>query len=138
MAVRAGVKEFRLLPLFGHGLWSGVDPFKPATGAAVATQQVAVLTRASIRWSKANLFWKSVPAVADDLSQSFRPVFTAGIGEFPIIRQATFSVWNNEEEMKDFAYQHKAHKKVIELTKQHKWYTEELFYRFAVVEATEG
>ncbi|MFM8914512.1 MAG: hypothetical protein ACKOE6_16575 [Flammeovirgaceae bacterium] len=134
MAAKADVTKFLLQPLFGHGLWSGVDPFKPAIAPTSDTQKVAVLTRASIRWGKAKLFLKNVPAVADDLNESFRPIFTAGIGEIPVIRQATFSVWNSEAEMKKFAYQHQAHKKVIELTKQHNWYSEELFYRFAVVE----
>jgi hypothetical protein len=134
MATQAEVTHFQLQPLFGHGLWSGVDPFQQLKSEKAHTQKIAVLTRASIRWSKAKLFWQNVPAVADDLTESFQPIFTAGIGEIPVIRQATFSVWNNEEEMKKFAYHHKAHKKVIELTKQHNWYSEELFYRFAVVE----
>lgn len=134
MAAKATVQQFHLQPLFGHGLWSGVDPFKSSIVKEEKSKKVAVLTRASIRWSKAKLFWQNVPTVADDLSQSFRPIFTAGIGEIPYIRQATFSVWNSEEEMKRFAYQHEAHKRVIALTKQHNWYSEELFYRFVVVD----
>jgi hypothetical protein len=133
MSMRAEVKSFDLLPLFGHGLWSGVDPFAHLKILSSPSPKIAVLTRASIRWSKVKLFWANVPAVADDLNQSFRPEFTAGIGEIPYIRQATFSVWKSEQEMKNFAYQNDAHKKVIEMTKQHNWYSEELFYRFAVL-----
>lgn len=132
LQAKAEVKSFQLLPLFGHGLWSGIDPFAHLKVEPTPASKIAVLTRASIKWSKAKLFWENVPAVADDLNQSFRPEFTAGVGEIPYIRQATFSVWKSEQEMKNFAYQHAAHKKVIEMTKQHNWYSEELFYRFAV------
>ena len=133
LQAKSEVTSFHLLPLFGHGLWSGVEPFGHLKTTNLQSKKVAVLTRASIKWSKAKLFWQNVPAVSEDLNQSFRPEFTAGIGEIPYIRQATFSVWSSEEEMKKFAYQHAAHKKVIEMTKQHNWYSEELFYRFAVV-----
>jgi hypothetical protein len=133
LQAKSEVTSFHLLPLFGHGLWSGVDPFSHLKKTDLQSKKIAVLTRASIKWSKAKLFWQNVPAVSEDLNQSFRPEFTAGIGEIPYIRQATFSVWSSEEEMKKFAYQHEAHKKVIEMTKQHNWYSEELFYRFAVV-----
>lgn len=130
---KAEVTSFYLVPLFGHGLWSGVDPFGHLKMPNIQSQKIAVLTRASIKWGKAKLFWQNVPAVSEDLNQSFRPEFSAGIGEIPYIRQATFSVWGSEEEMKKFAYQHEAHKKVIEMTKHYNWYSEELFYRFAVV-----
>jgi len=133
LKAKASAVDFQLQPLFGHGLWSGRDPFGHLKRDGIQPKKIAVLTRASIKWNKAKLFWQSVPAVADDLNSSFKPEFSAGIGEIPYIRQATFSIWSSEQEMKNFAYQNEAHKKVIEMTKQHKWYSEELFYRFAVV-----
>ncbi len=132
MKKKATVKTFYLLPTFGHGLWGGRDPFLSLI-TKVPPTKIAVLTRASIKWNKAKLFWDNVPSVATDLSNSFQPEFTAGVGEAPYIRQATFSVWKSDEEMKKFAYQNPAHKKVMELTKVHQWYSEELFYRFSVI-----
>jgi hypothetical protein len=134
MSTKAEAKTFHLKPTFGHGQWDKRDPFKDLVTATSPNQKIAVLTRASIRWRKVKLFWDNVPSVATDLSNSFQPEFTAGIGEIPYIRQATFSVWGSEEEMKKFAYQNEAHRKVIEMTKAHQWYSEELFYRFQVVE----
>lgn len=133
LAQKASVKNFKLQPLFGNGTWSGRDPFAEINAPLTQATKIAVITRASIKWRKAKLFWESVPGVADDLTNKFNPEFTAGMGEIPYIRQATFSVWNNEEEMKRFAYQNNAHKKVIAMTKEHQWYSEDLFYRFAVL-----
>jgi hypothetical protein len=134
MKAKAEVKSFYLQPTFGHGNWAGRDPFAEYICKEPSDKKIAVLTRASIRWKMAKLFWASVPPVAKDLYDSFQPEFTEGVGEIPYIRQATFSVWKSEADMKRFAYQNEEHKKVIEMTKKHQWYSEELFYRFVVLE----
>lgn len=58
------------------------------------------------------------------------------IGEAPFFRQATFSIWDNLESMKEFAYNSAEHLDVIRKTRQEDWYSEELFARFALISAS--
>jgi heme-degrading monooxygenase HmoA len=58
-----------------------------------------------------------------------------GVGEAPVYRQATFSVWESMEHMKAFAYGSKQHAEVIKKTRSEGWYSEELFARFRIIES---
>jgi hypothetical protein len=60
-------------------------------------------------------------------------ITSVGIGEMPWIKQATFSVWESKEKMKQFAYKQQTHTKVIQKTREENWYAEEMFVRFKVV-----
>ena len=60
-------------------------------------------------------------------------VTSFGIGEAPLYRQATFSVWESVEDMKAFAYQSAEHREVIQKTRDENWYSEELFARFKLI-----
>jgi hypothetical protein len=57
--------------------------------------------------------------------------FSIGIGEWPLVQQATFSIWDSYKHMAEYAYKNPMHKKVIRLTREKGWYKEELFARFA-------
>ena len=56
-----------------------------------------------------------------------------GIGELPLVEQATFSVWSNAEALEGFAYRSPNHAKRIRETHRYGWYSEEQFTRFAVL-----
>ena len=58
-----------------------------------------------------------------------------GIGEAPVYRQATFSIWESINHVKAFAYASKEHAEVIKKTRAEKWYSEELFARFKIVDS---
>ena len=57
-----------------------------------------------------------------------------GIGEAPFGLQGTFSLWESSTALRDFAFRGKAHAQAIADTEKFKWYSEELFARFDVVE----
>jgi heme-degrading monooxygenase HmoA len=61
-------------------------------------------------------------------------ITSVGIGEVPFIKQATFSIWESKEQMRSFAYKLPLHKEVIKKTHQEKWYSEDMFTRFKVIE----
>ena len=117
--------------LVSHGTWAGVSPFQTfPLPQNEPDSVVAVLTRASLHYKHLIDFWKHVPAVSKAIQGNPSLIFTKGIGEFPIIHQATFSVWASQQEMIAFAYQNTYHTEVIRKTRELGWYKEELFARF--------
>jgi hypothetical protein len=124
-----------LRPLQGHGLWDGSNPFIPGTKSDT-NNKIATLTRATIRPSKLKAFWTRVAPVASTLSGAKGFFFSLGFGEIPWIKQATFSVWDSEEDLKHFAYTMTEHRNVIQSTRKEDWYSEELFFRFEVLAIT--
>lgn len=113
-----------------HGEWDGQAPF-----LGVDTYQkgnpVAVITRATIHAKQLAYFWKHVPKVSRSIIGKKGLLYAVGIGELPIIQQATFSLWENMEVMKAYAYQSEHHKEVVRKTRERAWYKEELFARFS-------
>ena len=57
-----------------------------------------------------------------------------GIGELPFIQQATFSIWENLESVTNFAYKDLNHSDIVKKTKKRKWYKEDLFSRFVIID----
>lgn len=121
------------VPLASHGQWDGNDPFKMEAYDKNHSGPVAVLTRASIRFSKLKQFWSNVQPVEKIMRQANGYITSFGIGEAPFFRQATLSIWNSMENMKSFAYHSKEHAEVIKKTRQEDWYSEELFARFKII-----
>ncbi|WP_426059284.1 spheroidene monooxygenase [Hymenobacter sp. B1770] len=124
----------QLAPLKAHGLWDGKTPFDYSpTQMPVDNGPVAVLTRASIRLRKTPRFWQFVEPTSAALAEAVGVRAAIGLGELPLVRQATFSVWESAQAMQTYAYHDVRHREVIKLTRSEKWYGEELFARFQVV-----
>ncbi|WP_165838166.1 spheroidene monooxygenase [Pontibacter arcticus] len=120
----------KLNPLQSHGLWDQQAPFAPVLTEKYTSGPIAVLTRASINWRALPSFWKFVPQASQALDEAEGLICSIGLGELPLIRQATFSVWESEEVMKKYAYKNQKHQEVMRRTRSEKWYKEELFARF--------
>jgi quinol monooxygenase YgiN len=112
-----------------HGQWSGRTPFQ-ISEELPENNNVIVLTRATIKWHKLISFWKYVPISHQPLKNSNGLIYTKGVGELPLFKMATLSIWRDEASLKEFVYQSKEHKEAISKTKKLKWYKEELFARF--------
>ncbi|MEP6675150.1 MAG: spheroidene monooxygenase [Ferruginibacter sp.] len=122
-----------LEPLEGHGSWDRKKPFGDLPRQSDYEGTIAVLTRASIRISKLNAFWKHVDGIASKMATANGFITSFGIGEMPWLKQATFSIWQNKESMKQFAYSMQEHKEVIVKTRRDKWYSEDMFTRFRII-----
>ena len=125
-----------LLPVRSHGNWAGANPFEPSV-LAKSDSAVAVLTRATIRLPKLYRFWSFVPRTSREIERAEGLIASIGVGEAPLLRQATFSLWQSEKAMRDFSYKNAVHAQVIKLTRAENWYAEELFARFTPI-ASEG
>lgn len=113
-----------------QGEWSGGNPFEKSATLAKDNEMVAVITRATIKFSKLAKFWKYVPTSEKPLASNNGLIYTKGIGEVPVIQMATFSLWKDLASIKKFAYESKEHQEAIRKTRQLNWYKEELFSRF--------
>ena len=128
----AGAERFDVVlePAGAHGSWDGVDPVAGGVPVDVADGPVAVVTRATVRWRKVPTFLRAVPPVEDTLHGAPGLLAAVGIGELPIGRQATFSLWSDTEQMERFAYRNARHAEVVQRTRHDGWYGEEWFARF--------
>jgi hypothetical protein len=113
-----------------HGTWDGRAPFMENVPFQ-PDAPVAVLTRASIRTRRLWQFWRFVPSVSQAMWREHQEglLFSVGIGELPLVQQATFSIWQNSALMQAYAYQGKLHSAVVRKTRELNWYKEELFAR---------
>jgi heme-degrading monooxygenase HmoA len=112
-----------------HGLWSQQNPFKSSLELD-KSRPLAVITRATIKPKLAYQFWKNVPAVSKSMDGYKELLYSKGIGEFPFLMQATFSVWSSADAMFNYAYSNPKHAEMVKKTRELNWYSEELFARF--------
>jgi hypothetical protein len=113
-----------------HGAWNGINPFQKSSQLDPENPYIAAITRATIKTRFQLKFWRAVPYAQRFLDTTTALKFTKGIGEVPFRNMATFSIWESEEDLRQFAYTDKHHKKAIAQTKSLNWYSEELFSRF--------
>jgi hypothetical protein len=112
-----------------HGYWNQNKPFVK-TKTLNSNEPVLVLTRATIRLNKLLSFWRNVGKVSQSLDDYAGVALSIGVGEWPLIQQATISIWKTQAEMLDYAYKNQNHKEMVMLTRKLNWYKEELFARF--------
>jgi spheroidene monooxygenase len=119
-----------------RGAWDrqswGITPPGSLTHAVDDTAPMAALTRASIRPAKAMAFWRKAPASQASLSQAPGCLLAMGLGEAPLIRQCTFSVWRDTSSMLAFAHQG-AHHQAIQAAYKQDFFSESLFVRMRIL-----
>jgi len=125
-----------LRPLSSRGRWDGRDPFVVRRSDAMWSGPVVALTRSTVRLRAARRFYRAVPPVAEELRGISGCRVAFGIGEAPVVRQGTISIWSSAQAMTAFAYGSPQHAAVVAATPKENWYAEELFTRFAVLDAT--
>lgn len=131
---QTSVRYIHLEPYAGHGSWDKQTFISQRKPSEEPIGRIAVLTRATIRLSKLLAFWKAVPSTSNQLDQQAGFIFSIGVGEIPLIKQATFSIWETEAHMKSYAYKMRAHQEVIKRTRDENWYSEEMFLRFRLLD----
>ena len=125
-------KHFKLHPLQSHGLWGKTNPFEASQRPLKDNEQIGIITRATLRPSRLLEFWRAVPAASKAIQHAKGVLWYKGIGEWPMVQQATFSIWNSLDDVKAFAYKSSAHAAIVKKTRKRNWYKEDLFARFAV------
>ncbi|MEN9688859.1 MAG: hypothetical protein RI998_856 [Pseudomonadota bacterium] len=121
-----------------RGAWDGkswgVTPTESL--GPYATEQahapMAALTRASIRPAKAVTFWRYAPAAQADLDKAAGCQVAMGLGEAPLVRQCTFSLWQNTQAMLDYAHTG-AHQQAIAAAYKSDFFSESMFVRMRLL-----
>lgn len=116
-----------LRPASARGSWDGMSLVEGESLPANA--MLATLTRASIRPRAAAQFWRYAPAAQDSLADAPGCLLAAGLGEAPVLRQATFSLWQNTTAMDAYA-RTGAHRDAISAAWKHQFFSESMFVRF--------
>lgn len=129
----ANLGSVKLSAYKAHGTWNNQHPFAHQKGNE-KTPLIAILTRARIKPNLLHQFWRQVPGVSKHVFGFNGLIMAKGIGELPLIEQATFSIWDNDKLMQAFAYQDDRHASMVKKTRALDWYSEELFARFQVLE----
>ena len=125
--------QLSLRPVASRGRWSGQEPFGNPLPRKV-DGPVAALTRARIRARNTRAFWRAVPPVSQDLHTVPGLRLALGVGEAPVGLQGTFSLWEGTGPLVEFAHRRAAHVDVVGRTARERWYAEELFARFEVLD----
>jgi len=113
-----------------RGRWSGCEI---SVGTPTPLQgPVVSLTRASIRWTRAVRFWRHAPAAESALAGAGGCSLAVGLGEAPVLRQATLSVWDSVEAMDAYA-RSGAHQKAIAAAYQGEHFSESMFVRWRLL-----
>jgi hypothetical protein len=119
----------RLRGLGGHGTWRGCDVVGELAPAAPGPGPVAVLTRATVRLRSWRPFVAAGHAVSTEVGSAPGLLAVLGMGEAPLGRQATFSLWRDVTDARAFAYAAPRHVDAVRRTRLDGWYGEQLFAR---------
>lgn len=125
----------RLRGIGGHGRWRGVDPLADLE-AGSNDGPIAVITRADVHRRSWKAFGAASKVVDHELHSAPGLIDVVGIGEAPVGRLATFSLWESLDAARTFAYAMPDHIEVMRRTRAENWYGEELFARFEPFGAT--
>lgn len=118
----------RLRGIGGHGRWRGVDVLD-GLDPGDDEGPVAVITRADVRRASWRAFSDAGRPVSDEVRAASGLLAVVGIGEAPIGRLGTFSLWRSTDDVRRFVAQPE-HRAVVRRTRTEDWYSEELFARF--------
>jgi spheroidene monooxygenase len=129
-AYRERSADFLLVKLratSSRGAWAGAT-ITPSIGTP-SEGAVAALTRASIRPRSALNFWRHSPLSERALVAASGCRLAVGLGEAPLLRQATFSIWDSQAAMDAYA-RSGPHLDAIRAAQTGAWFSESMFVRF--------
>jgi spheroidene monooxygenase len=111
-----------------RGRWGGqaMRAIAPSPGPG---EPLVALTRASIRPTQALRFWRHSPASESALAAAPGCRLAVGLGEAPVLRQATLSLWDDVAAMNAYA-RTGAHQRAIEASTREGYFSESMFVRF--------
>ncbi len=133
--------HLRMVAIGGHGSWNGFDVIGavraggPTDSRSSTTGPVVVITRAEVRVRHLRQFTVAARQVNRQLRDTPGLLAVCGVGEAPIARQATLSIWQSAAHIEAFGARPGHHRETVARTRRDGWYGEELFARFRPIGA---
>ncbi|MFD2201626.1 spheroidene monooxygenase [Shivajiella indica] len=118
-------------PVSSRGTWSGFGNWKISENDS-SSEVICAITRATIKRKFLFDFWRMVPDISKNQYNFPGLIFSQGVGEVPLLEQATFTIWENKQSMESFAYR-SFHGKAIEKVRRENGFKEQMFTRFQPV-----
>jgi hypothetical protein len=135
-AYREHAREFfcvKLKAFSSRGSWASESPLS-ISSSPPHNSRIAALTRASIRLSVAAKFWRRAPPAELSLQNASGCLLAVGLGEAPLLRQATFTIWESVAAMDAYA-RTGAHLEAIRAAHAGDFFSESMFTRFIPYDA---
>lgn len=120
----------RLQCVRAMGAWGGFTPSVADPCDGIGGGPVAILTRATIRPLATVSFLRASRALGSAAADAPGNLAVVGIGEWPVGRLGTFSLWESIDDARAFAVRSQAHHDAIVAARRHRWFDEELFAWF--------
>ena len=126
-----------------RGQWDG-QAWGPTSSVALGTYSgdaslqaapLAVLTRASIRPTKVAAFWRHAPTSQKAMEDAPGCSLAVGLGEAPVLRQCTFSLWRDTSSMEAYA-RGGAHGAAAQAAHRQDYFSESMFVRLKLLAAS--
>jgi spheroidene monooxygenase len=118
-------------PVNSRGSWSGFNKWR-LSKSDPDNPLICVLTRATLKARLIYSFFNMIRKVIKDHHHFPGLLFSNGFSELPFREQATFSIWENADQMKKFAYQG-FHAMAIKVTRRSKGFKKDMYTRFQPV-----
>lgn len=122
-------------PLRARGTWQGTQPMPDSYPDLAQGHDFATITRAGNHWWANTKLWiSSLPDIVHQLGLVPGNQEALGLVHWPTLGAITFSVWDSESDMEQFAYgRGGAHRREIGRAVKGRWFRETWYARFAVL-----
>ncbi|GMQ25347.1 hypothetical protein Aoki45_20290 [Algoriphagus sp. oki45] len=117
-----------MTPTSSRGAWSGFNDWE-LNQELDSSGLVCSLTRATLKPEFLYRFWKMVNPISLEQKDYQGLIFSQGIGELPLVEQATFTVWESVRYMETFARQ-TFHGEAVREVYRLNGFKEQMFTRF--------
>lgn len=119
-------------PISSRGSWSGFDSWGVGDISQYHQGPICSLTRATLKPEFLYRFWKMVTPISQDQKNYKGLLFSQGVGEIPLVEQATFTIWESKSDMEEFS-RNTFHGEAVKEVYRLGGFKEQMFTRFAPV-----
>ena len=134
-AAGPSTRHTRLHLIAGHGTWGGYDVVRGLERSADGDDaggpgQVLVVTHATVRLRRWRAFSRSSRALERSLPDAPGLARVVGVGELPVLRLGTVSVWESDDAARAATERWRPHAAAVSAARRDDWFSESLFARF--------
>jgi len=116
-------------PISSRGSWSGFNSWEIDENQKEYQGPICSLTRATLKPEFLYRFWKMVSPISSGQKDHKGLLFSQGVGEIPLVEQATFTIWDTKKDLEEFGRSN-FHGKAVNEVNRLGGFKEQMFTRF--------